>query len=39
MDEVDVDAVEIGEELMGRVQLALLCGPIELVGPIRKKLF
>ena len=39
MDEVDMDAVEIGAELIGRVQLALLCVPIELVGPIRKQLF
>jgi hypothetical protein len=38
MDEVDVDAVELGAELSGRVQLALLCLPIELVGPIRKQL-
>src|SRR5206468_588233 len=28
MDEVDVDAVELGAELSGRVQLALLCLPI-----------
>jgi hypothetical protein len=39
MDEMDVDAVEIGAELTGRVQTALLRGPIELVGPIRKQLF
>src|SRR5207237_54927 len=38
MDEVDVDAVELGAELSGRVQLTLLCLPIELVGPIRKQL-
>jgi hypothetical protein len=38
MDEVDMDAVELGAELSGRVQLALLCQPIELVGPIRKQL-
>jgi hypothetical protein len=38
MDEVDVHAVELGAELSGRVQLALLCLPIELVGPIRKQL-
>jgi len=39
MNEVDVDAVEIGAELIGRVQLALLCEPVELVGPIRKQRF
>ena len=39
MDEVDMDAVEIGAELVDRVQLAFLCAPIELVGPIRKQLF
>jgi hypothetical protein len=38
MDEVDVNAVELCAELSGRVQLALLCLPIELVGPIRKQL-
>src|SRR5204862_7346290 len=37
MDEVDVDAVQLGAELSGRVQFALLCRPIELVGPIRKQ--
>ena len=39
MDEVDVDAVELGAELIRRVQQALLCVPIELVGPIRKQRF
>src|SRR6478672_4685332 len=39
MDEMDMDAVEIGAELVDRVQLAFLCAPIELVGPIRKQLF
>jgi hypothetical protein len=38
MDEVDVDAVEPGAELMECVQLALLCAPIELVGPIGQQL-
>jgi hypothetical protein len=38
MDEMNVDAVEIGAELIGRVQLALLCVPIELVGPICNQL-
>jgi hypothetical protein len=33
-----MDAVELGAELVGRVQLALLCVPIELVGSIRKQL-
>ena len=36
MDEVDMDAVELGAELTECVQLALLGVPIELVGPIRK---
>src|SRR5439155_5990499 len=39
MDEVDMDAIELGLELIDRVQLALLCAPIEPVGPIRKQLF
>jgi hypothetical protein len=38
MDEVDVDAVELGAELMEYVQLAFLCPPIELVSPILKQL-
>jgi hypothetical protein len=38
MDEVDVYAVELGAELSGRVQLALLCLPIEFAGPILKQL-
>src|SRR4030095_14691861 len=39
MDEVDMDVVELAAELMRRVQQALLCVPIELVGPIRKQRF
>ena len=39
MDEVDVDAVELGAKLIDRVQLALLCAPIKPVGPICKQLF
>ena len=39
MDEVNVDAVELGAKLIDRVQLALLCAPIKPVGPICKQLF
>ena len=38
MDEVDVHAVQLGAELSGRVQLTLLCLPIEFAGPILKQL-
>src|SRR5262249_10548929 len=38
MDEVDADAVDIGPELFGRVQRALLGVPVELVGPIGEQL-
>ena len=34
VDEVDMDAVELGAEMFGRVQRALLCRPVELGGPI-----
>src|SRR5678810_1008962 len=39
MDEVDMGAVELGAELFGRVQLALLRTPVEPVGPVREQLF
>src|SRR5262245_17533200 len=38
MDEVDLDAVELRSELFGRIELPLLCLPIEPVGPICKQL-
>ena len=38
VDEVDVHAVQLGAKLSGRVQLALLCLPIEFAGPILKQL-
>lgn len=38
LDEVDVNAVELRAELTERVQPALLCVPVELLGPIRKHL-
>lgn len=36
MDEVDVNAIQLGAELIERVKFALLRTPVELVGPIRK---
>ena len=38
VDEVDVHAVQLSAKLSGRVQLALLCSPIEFAGPILKQL-
>src|SRR6185436_3620099 len=35
MNEVDVDAVEIGAEMTEGVQFVLSCAPIEFVGPVR----
>ena len=37
MNEVNADAVELGLELIGRVQCALLRAPVKFVGPIRKQ--
>jgi hypothetical protein len=38
MDEVDVHAIELGTEVIERVQHPLLRTPVELAGPIRKRL-
>ena len=38
-NEMDVDAIKLGAEMMDGVQLALLCAPIESVGPICNQLF
>src|SRR5262245_21654170 len=38
-NEMDVDVIKLGAEMMNGVQLALLCAPIELVGPICTQLF
>jgi hypothetical protein len=37
MDEVDMNAVEIGAEMIDRVQFALSSVPIEPVGPVREQ--
>ena len=39
IDEMDVDVIKLGAEMMDGVQLALSCAPIEPVGPICKQLF
>jgi hypothetical protein len=34
---VDVDAVELGAELIEGIELALLPAPVELLGPVREE--
>jgi hypothetical protein len=39
VDEMDVDTIQLGAQMINGVQLALSCAPIESVRPIGKQLF